>query len=316
MSKKLNEKQIPEVQNPGVANLPAITSPNLDALPTLDELNANVPSPDELDAMNRESANRVFELVDTLQAADYKSASPAFAAKLAALPADLTGYNLQPLYDLAETVGERLALEKLERVWQPDAANLGARYNGPKGENGQPMRSNVSKWENLDWERHRKQYEAPHATSRFATNDTRIARRAAALLEADSKADGQMSRSEALRQATAEIEGAENKENASPGVSPGVKLPASIADYMGIQGGDTLIRLEPGRAAWFRDLEPGQTVEPGKLCLSALEFPDQTEAETFTGPWPGAEFVAVVESFGATFRPVAVAVCIVERSPR
>ena len=69
-----------------------------------------------------------------------------FRAWMDALPDDLTGLDLSPLYGLAQTGEETSELSARERGWQPDPLNLGSDYNGPIGEDGEPLRCNLRKW--------------------------------------------------------------------------------------------------------------------------------------------------------------------------
>lgn len=78
----------------------------------------------------------------------YESArnAPLFAAWFEALPDDLTGLDLSPLYAIADN-GQYGQLQSREGKWEPNPNNLGTEYNGPLGEDKAPMRRNKAKWE-------------------------------------------------------------------------------------------------------------------------------------------------------------------------
>ncbi|RYX80629.1 hypothetical protein EON83_27775 [bacterium] len=73
--------------------------------------------------------------------------STLFRAWLSVLPADLTDVDLSPLYVIAETGEDVDDLRRMEKAWEPDTSNLKASYNGPIGEDGRPLPTNVRKWQ-------------------------------------------------------------------------------------------------------------------------------------------------------------------------
>lgn len=85
---------------------------------------------------------------------ELRHTSPEFAAEIEALRADLNGTNLAPIYaelrakdsQGADTGAQWKAIELLEHVWMPDAANVGESYNGPLSEDGEPFYLNLEKW--------------------------------------------------------------------------------------------------------------------------------------------------------------------------
>lgn len=95
---------------------------------------------------------------------------------------------------------------------------------------------------------------------------------------------------------------------------PVMGLTPSFADAIGVYPGDIFAEIAPQEGAFFRPLEPGQTVETGQMCIMELRFSDG-DGETYTGPWPGADVVKALSLPGADFKAVAVAVVFVSGTP-
>lgn len=64
----------------------------------------------------------------------------------AKLPQDLTLVDLSPLYILAADIDQETQLRRAEKAWTPNTENLGSKYNGPLGQDREPMPHNLKKW--------------------------------------------------------------------------------------------------------------------------------------------------------------------------
>ncbi|RYZ92490.1 MAG: hypothetical protein EOP06_04125 [Proteobacteria bacterium] len=70
-----------------------------------------------------------------------------FWSALTALPTDLSGMDLRPIYALAQTGDEIRAVNDREDAWEPKSSHIhGTLYPGPIGRFGNPSARNLDRW--------------------------------------------------------------------------------------------------------------------------------------------------------------------------
>ncbi len=102
---------------------------------------------DPFEAIRWVSANASAADERQAEADELEARRVAFRAAFDALPDDLSGVNLAPIYELVSIATERNELRNLERLWKPNAKNVQSyQYPGPISEDGKPLRWNLRTW--------------------------------------------------------------------------------------------------------------------------------------------------------------------------